>query len=410
MRAEDSYTLAAETARTSYSRLVAILAARTRDVALAEDALAGAFQAALEHWPKSGVPTSPEAWLLTTARRTLIDGARHEAVRERVMPDLTMMTEEAHRLRDASEELFPDERLKLLFVCAHPAIAPSIHTALMLQSVLGLEATHIAKAFVVAPATMGQRLVRAKRKIKAAQIPFIIPEKDQLTPRITAVLEAIYVAFSTGWDEAFTEASKSAGLADEAIWLARLVVQLLPENAEAKGLLALMLYAQSRKSARRNQAAYIPLAEQDTSLWDRTLIAEAETALRAASTLSEPGRFQLEAAIQSAHISGLLQGSVNWPAIILLYERLIRTAPSIGAQVAQASAVAMAGRADDAARLLEGISEQAGTYQPYWAAIAYVERSRGNYEDARTAYARARELCTDPAVTEWLAGKLAELG
>ncbi|WP_306253990.1 RNA polymerase sigma factor [Parvularcula sp. IMCC14364] len=403
MRAEESYTLAAETARSSYSRLVAILAARTHDVALAEDVLATAFQSALEHWPKSGVPATPEAWLLTAARRALIDRARHDTVREKAMPDLTMMTEEAHRLRDVSEDLFPDERLKLLFVCAHPAIDPSMHTALMLQTVMGLEAKHIARAFLIAPAAMGQRLVRAKRKIKAAHIPFAIPDRAQLPSRIMAVLDAIYVAFSTGWDEQFHAATSPEGLADEAIWLAQLVTQLLPEEPEARGLLALMLYAKARSKTRRDKnGKYVPLADQDKTLWDNAAISAAEEHLLAASRQNRPGRFQIEAAIQSARIVGMVNDSTNWPAIIQLYARLIEIAPSTGAKVAQASAVALSGRPADAARLLAEIERKCETYQPYWATRAHIAKTRGQYRQAVADYDMAISLATDDAVKVWL--------
>ncbi|MCB2098928.1 MAG: hypothetical protein KDE05_14960, partial [Parvularculaceae bacterium] len=298
----DARAIAEETARASYGRLIAYLAARTRDIAAAEDALNDAFAAALTHWPVSGVPQSPEAWLLTAARRKLIDAARRSETRRTFEPQLLLAVEEAEAM--ALADSFVDERLKLLFICAHPAIEESIRTPLMLQTVLGLDAARIASAFLVSPATMGQRLVRAKRKIADARISFETPAEHELAPRAADVLNAVYAAFTAGYDgDADHDASD---LSHEALFLARIAASLLPQDAEAQGLLALMCYVESRRGARRRDGAYAPLDDQDTSLWSQPLIDEADDALGRAAALYAPGRYQFEAAIQSAHISGRL--------------------------------------------------------------------------------------------------------
>jgi len=221
-------------ARESYGRLVAYLSSRTRDVGSAEDALGNALVAALETWPRDGVPQNPEAWLLTTARRSFIDLLRHRQVAEASEPTLALLREES-KDKTLSPE-FPDERLKLLFVCAHPAIDPAMHTPLMLQTVLGLDAARIAHAFLISPTTMGQRLVRAKTKIRDGGIRFEIPQERELPQRLDAVLEAIYAAFGIGWDDMAGVDQRGRDLAEEAIWLARVLLELMPKEAEVHGL------------------------------------------------------------------------------------------------------------------------------------------------------------------------------
>jgi RNA polymerase sigma factor (sigma-70 family) len=283
--------------RDSYSRLVAYLAARSRDVAAAEDALSDAFLAALETWPRTGVPDKPEAWLLTAARRRLIDSARHARVHAKAAPALLAMTEEAQELA-FSDIVFPDERLKLLFICAHPAIDASARTPLMLQTVLGLDVSRIASAFVVRPSAMGQRLTRAKGKIRDARIAFELPEAKDLPQRLDAVLEAIYAAYGSGWDDVSGTDSRRKGLALEAIYLGRLLLRLMPAEPEVNGLLALMLHCEARHDARRTPTGeYVPLSEQDVALWSKAKIEEAELCLNNAAQAGQVGRFQLEAAI-----------------------------------------------------------------------------------------------------------------
>src|SRR6201993_27897 len=263
---EDTQRTIERVARESYGRLVAYLSAHTRDVAGAEDALSEALLTALQVWPRDGLPQNPEAWLLTAARHSIIDLIRHQRVVSESEPTLLLLKDNSTEMNLATE--FPDERLKLLFVCAHPAIDPTMHTPLMLQTVLGLDAARIAGAFLVSPKTMGQRLVRAKTKIRDGGIQFEIPREHDLPQRLDAVLEAIYAAFGIGWDEMVGADQRGRDLAEEAIWLVRMLLQLMPGGAEVQGLLALMLHCEARRPARRGpDGRYIPLSEQDPKQW-----------------------------------------------------------------------------------------------------------------------------------------------
>src|SRR5581483_1960025 len=298
---QDGRAAAETAARRSYGKLLAYVAAQTRDVAAAEDALAEAFARALADWPKNGVPRQPEAWLLTAARRKAIDAARRSKSAAAGEQHLTMILDE---LAEAAEEHaeIPDRRLALMFACAHPAIDASVRAPLILQCVLGLDAAAIASAFLVAPATMAQRLVRAKTKIREAGIPFRVPEREALPERLGTVLDAIYATFAEGWADPGGADPKRRDLAGESIWLGRLVVELMPGEPEALGLLALMLHAEARRAARRDaEGRYVPLAEQEVARWNKPLIAEADAMLARAQVLQKIGRFQLEAAVQSAH-------------------------------------------------------------------------------------------------------------
>jgi len=391
-------------ARRSYGRLIAYLSARTRDVAAAEDALGDAFMAAMRTWPRDGVPLNPEAWLLTTARRRLIDQARHQRVRTDAAEALRLVIRESEAQADG---FFPDERLKLLFVCAHPAIDRAVHTPLMLQVVLGLDAATIAHAFLTLPATMGQRLSRAKTKIRDAAIAFEIPDRHELPERLDAVLDAIYAAYGSGWDDVAGADPKRRGLTQEAIWLARVLLEVMPDEPEARGLLALMLFCEARRPARRSaDGAYVPILEQDTQLWSSKMIREAEVLLDGAALQHRAGRFQLEAALQSAHIDSARTGETNWPAIAVIYEGLVRAAPTIGAYVGRAAALAEARGATDALSALDVVDpDTARNYQPYWAVRAHVLSRLGRNADATIAFDRAIELTADPAIAQFLAGR-----
>src|SRR5438477_1155249 len=306
-------------ARESYGRLVAYLSAQTHDLARAEDALSDALLKALTTWPRDGLPQNPEAWLLTTARHSLIDLIRHQRVVSESEPALLLLKEHSTEMDFSAN--FPDERLKLLFVCAHPAIDPAVHTPLMLQAVLGLDAARIAGAFLISPKTMGQRLVRAKTKVRDGGIRFEVPEQRDLPQRLDAVLDAIYAAFGIGWDDMVGGDQRGQDLAEEAIWLARVLLQLMPDEAEVLGLLSLMLHCEARRPARRDRNGhYIPLSQQDPALWSLPLIKEAEHRLRQAFNRGRSGRFQLEAAIQSAHAERMRGGRIEWPAIVQFYE------------------------------------------------------------------------------------------
>jgi len=396
-----AHDAAALAARAAYGRLVAWLAARWRDVAAAEDALGDALLAALETWPRDGVPDKPEAWLYTAARRRLVDATRRAGVRAEAAADLRITMDET---AGAPDTIFPDERLKLLFVCAHPAIDEAVRTPLMLQTVLGLDAARIAAAFVVAPVTMGQRLVRAKAKIRDAGIRFEVPEARELPERLDAVLDAVYAAYGTGWEDVAGADPRRRGLAEEAIWLGRLITRLLPEEPEALGLLALMLHCEARRAARRDAGGrYVPLSEQDTEHWSRPMLDEAERCLAAAAEHAAPGRFQLEAAIQSAHAQRAVTGHIDWDAIALLYEWLLRLAPTIGARVGHAAALAEAkGAAPALAALAEIPPADVASYQPYWALRGHLLAALGRVPEARDAYTRAIGLSEDPAAREFL--------
>jgi predicted RNA polymerase sigma factor len=375
-------------------------------VAAAEDALGDALVSALEAWPRVGIPRNPDAWLLAAARRQLIDAARHAKVEASAAPALEMLLGHT-RDPDVTAAVFPDERLKLLFVCAHPAIEDAARTPLMLQTVLGLDAARIASAFLVAPATMSQRLVRVKAKIRDAGIRFEVPDPRELPSRVDAVLEAIYAAFGSGWDDVAGADPRRRGLADEAIWLGQLVTRLLPGEAEAFGLLALMLHCEARRSARRDaDGRYVPLDRQDVTRWSRTMIDEAEQVLAAAAAAGRPGRFQLEAAIQSVHARRATTGRTDWEAIALLYEGLLLYGATTGARVGQAAALARARDAAAGLTALESIPRDAVlAYQPYWALKAHLLKRLGRADDARQAYARAIGLSEDSAVREFLAAE-----
>jgi RNA polymerase sigma-70 factor (ECF subfamily) len=391
-------------ARQSYGKLVAFLAARTRDVAGAEDALSDAFAAALATWPAEGIPRSPEAWLLAVARRKSIDAARRRRSRADAAGHLRLMAEEIDAAA-ASEAPMPDDRLGLMFACAHPAIERGIRAPLILQTVLGFDAATIASAFLVAPATMGQRLVRAKQKIAQAGIPFRIPEQAQLAERLDAVLEAIYATFAEGWsDPAGTEARRR-NLADEGIWLGRLVASLLPNEPEALGLLALMLHAEARREARRDAAGdYVPLADQDPARWNTPLIAEAETLLFQASKQGSIGRYQLEAAVQSAHVVRRHTGRADWAAIVRLYGALLALTESPVVAINRAIAVAELDGPQAGLTALDAVSGDVrlAQYQPYWAARAALLARAGATPAADEAYGRAIGLEADPAVRRFL--------
>jgi RNA polymerase sigma-70 factor (ECF subfamily) len=394
-------------ARDCYGRLVAYLSARSRDLAAAEDALGEAFRAALEVWPRDGVPKKPEVWLLTVARRQMIDEARHYRVQAEAAPALRLAAQRKAAEADTArtgDGVFPDDRLKLMFVCAHPAIDAGARTPLMLQTVLGLEAARIASAFLVAPAAMSQRLVRAKAKIRDAGIPFDVPGPPELSARLGPVLDAVYAAYGTGWDDAAGIDPRRRGLATEAIWLARILAHFMPQEAEARGLLALLLYCESRRAARRGSSGeYVPLAEQNVALWSRPMIQEAEGELRATAPLRNVGRFQLEAAIQSVHAQRLFTGETNWQVIVLFYEELVRISPTLGAMVGRAAALANACDAKSGLVALDAIDSRAVLdYQPYWAVRAHVQAVLGAIDQAKDAYTRAVGLSEDQPVREFL--------
>jgi RNA polymerase sigma-70 factor (ECF subfamily) len=408
---QNAWQAAENVARHSYGKLVAFLAAQTGDVTRAEDALSEAFASALSDWPLHGAPRNPEGWLMAVAKRKIIDMVRRRNSGEKAAPHLQLLGEEIEAAAEAGSEI-PDDRLSLMFACAHPAIDPGIRAPLILQTLLGFDAATIASAFLVSPAAMGQRLSRAKNKIREAGIPFRIPVSEDLPQRLGAVLESIYAAFAEGWSDSTGTETGRRNLADEAIWLGRLVAALLPDAPEALGLLALMLHSEARRSARRAaNGDYVPLAEQDPAQWDMRFIDEAEALLLRASQKGELGRYQIEAAIQSAHAVRRTTGRSDWAAVEKLYDALaILSASPV---VAINRAIAIAENRGPAAGLealanLEG-DERLNNYQPYWAARAALLARTGDVGAAEAAYERAIGLERDPAVRGFLQRRRAAL-
>jgi len=406
---------AAETiARRSYGKLIAFLAARTGNVAEAEDTLSDAFAAALVDWPVKGVPQSPEAWLITVARRKGIDAARRRRSAEYAADSVSLITQELQDLAVTvlDDTQIPDERLALMFACAHPAIDAGLRAPLILQTVLGFDAATVASAFLISPTTMGQRLVRAKAKIKQAGIPFRVPERNELGGRLAAVLEAIYAIFAEGWSDPAGTETRRRNLAEEGIWLGRLVVTLLPEEPEALGLLALILHAEARRGARRDaQGEYVPLADQNPASWDHAMIEEAEALLSRASQFGAIGRYQLEAAIQSAHVVRRRTGQSDWTAIEKLYGALAALTHSPVVAINRAVAVAETRGPAAGLDLLDSVAADArlNDYQPYWAARAKLLTQAGDLAAAENAYDRAIGLEADPAVRRFLQHRRAAL-
>jgi RNA polymerase sigma-70 factor, ECF subfamily len=393
----------ADLVRDSYGRLLAVLAAPSRDIAAAEDALADAMERALARWPDDGIPDNPEGWILTVARNRLRDLWKSSAYR---------MTEPLSETGAAPTE-FPtevedmpaiaDRRLELMLVCAHPAIAKNIRTPLMLQTVLGVEAAAIAEAFAVEPATMAQRLVRAKKRIRTAGIPFVLPEREDLANRLPAVLEAVYGAYAIDW-QLTPQGAPIDTLSAEALHLALVLVDLLPDEPEVLGLAALVCLSEARRPARRTaDGGFVPLDEQDTARWDGVLITRGEALLGRAHEFGRPVRFQYEAAIQSVHCSRATAGEVDGEALRKLHRALLRVAPSLGAAVASAAVDGQLDGPDAGLRALDAIADPAvGRFQPAWSTRAHLLAEAGRVADAAEAYRRAIELTSDPGVAEYL--------
>lgn len=398
-------------ARESYGRLLALLAVRTRDVAAAEDALAEAFAAALTAWPRVGVPNNPEAWLFAAARRKLIDAARRAKRAADSEADIARSIEELEAEMAGREA--PDRRLQLMFACAHPAIDQAVRTPLMLQTVLGFSAERIASAFLIEPKAMSQRLVRAKKKIKDAGVSFELPGPREWPARVGAVLDAIYAAFTSGWSDPLGADPERSGLAEEAIWLCRVLVAQVSDEPEALGLLSLMLHLDARRPARRDEEGrFVPLDEQDVSRWRLPFIAEAESTLRRAAAFQRPGRYQLEAAIQSAHCTRAWGGRPDWDAIVLLYQALSELTGSPVARLNAAAAIARRDGPETGYAAVEAVSASSPAlvdYQPYWALVADLCARLGRTEAARAAYDNAIALEKDAAMRAFLTDRQSRL-
>ena len=408
-RADAGHVAAAITTvtRGSYGRLLALLAAPGRDIAAAEDALADALERAVSRWASDGIPANPDAWILTVARNRLRDLWKSSASRLNTSLDETDWAElelddDVHGGSD-----IPDRRLELMLVCAHPAIAESIRTPLMLQVVLGVDAADVAAAFVVEPAAMAQRLVRAKKRIREAGIPFVVPQREELAARLPAVLEAVYGAYAIDWQLDPGVATIDA-LSSEALHLALILADLLPGEPEVLGLAALLCLSKARRGGRRDgDGSFVPLEEQDPSRWDRSLIVRGEALLVRAHGHARPGRFQYEAAIQSAHSNRIFGAVVDPITLRTLHRALIQVAPSIGARVALA---ALDGEIDGPVAGLRALDAlDAHGFQPAWAVRAHLTEMAGRLAESAAAYRRAIDLASDPAVVEYLTLRLRDV-
>lgn len=382
-------------ARDSYGRLLAYLAVRSQDIAACEDALAYAFCAALQHWPRTGVPRTPEAWLLSTARNRLKDHVRRTQTERDAVNTLLLLAEG----RDSAS---CDHRLELLFACAHPAIAEADRTPLMLQVVLGLSAEAIARSFLVSESAMAKRLVRAKRKIKHARIPFELPSPDQWRPRVDAVLDAIYASYGRSWDHGVAPDPDVSDLCSEAIHLAELVTEALPDEPDALALRSLLLFCEARADARwDDERGFVALDAQDTRRWDHAKIEHAERLLRRAGERPTFGRYSLEAAIQSCHVATLRDGVDTKREVVTLYRALYRRCPTVGAWLGLVSATAEVDGPERALALLDQ-RPAAESHQPTWALRAELCRRLGRRKDAENAYRRAINATQDERVRSWL--------
>ena len=389
--------------RSDQGRLLAVLAVSLGDLALAEDALQDAAISALTHWGRSGVPASPQGWLLTVARRKAIDRLRGATRDSKKMDALARLIHE--EAAPPTEQAIPDERLRLIFACSHPALEQKSRVALTLRAVCGLTTVEIADAFLDASPTMGQRLSRAKAKIAAAGIPFSVPEPQDWPARLDAVLTTVYLIFTTGYVAARNEPRDLCG---EAEYLMRLIDKLCPNDPEIEGALAMMLLTAARREARIGEdGASLPPAEQDRRLWDHDRIQEGRVILARAVDRRRPGPFQIKAAIADCQ---MFEGGPDWPQIAALYHALWMHEPTPVVALNGAVAMAEAGYAAQALQVVEKMADQLSDYQPWHAARAALLAKTGDIDAAAATYRRAIDMAPGPAEALFLQNRLKSLG
>jgi len=391
--------------REESGRVIAGLVRRFGDIDLAEEAVQEAFIAATQQWPTAGLPPNPGGWITTTARNRLIDRLRRESLRDDRSRESAMLYQSDE---PADTGAVSDDRLRLIFTCCHPALAAPSRVALTLRLLGGLETPEIANAFLVSEATMAQRIVRAKAKIKAANIPYRVPGGAELPERVRGVLAVIYLIFNEGHRASSGDALVRDDLCSEAIRLARVLVALMPDEPEAVGLLALLLLTHSRAAARTAaDGTMVALAEQDRSLWDASLIAEGHALVRACLRRNQPGPYQVQAAINAVHADAPSTTDTDWRQIVQLYDQLLALAPSPVVALNRAVAVAEVDGPEAALAAIDGLDLDA--YQPYHAVRAELFRRVGRTEAAAVAYRRAAELSANPVEREFLERRLSAL-
>lgn len=382
--------------REGSGRAVATLVRRLGDIDLAEEAVQQAFVVALSRWPTHGIPPSPVGWIVTTARNAAIDRLRREATRhERHRQSVEMFGPDESGEED-DDMIFADDQLRLVFTCCHPALAPSAQVALTLRLIAGLSTAEIARAFLVPEATMAQRLVRAKAKIRGANIPYRVPAPDELPERLKWVLAVIYLVFNEGYVASEGEALVRRELCAEAIRLARLIVQIMPGHPEAHGLLALMLLVESRRAARTGpDGSLVRLADQDRSRWDRALVAEGQAIVRACLRRNEPGPYQIQAAIQAVHGDAPTAADTDWSQIVQLYDMLLALTPTPVVALNRAIAIGEHGSPARALALLDATA--LADYHLWHAARAEMLERLGRRSAARRAFEEAVARATNEA-------------